>query len=44
MTKNHSAFDAFVDTIAALRAPDGCPWDKEQTHGSIASNMIEEAY
>lgn len=44
MTKNHPAFDAFVDTIAALRAPDGCPWDKEQTHGSIASNMIEEAY
>ncbi len=44
MTKNHPAFDEFVDTIAALRAPDGCPWDKEQTHGSIASNMIEEAY
>ena len=38
------AFAAFVDTIAALRAPDGCPWDREQTHGSIASNMLEEAY
>lgn len=37
-------FAAFVDTIAALRAPDGCPWDREQTHGSIASNMLEEAY
>ena len=31
-------------TIAALRAPDGCPWDREQTHQSIAHNMIEEAY
>ena len=37
-------FDEFVTTIAALRAPDGCPWDKEQTHQSIAKNMIEEAY
>ena len=31
-------------TISALRAPDGCPWDREQTHSSIAHNMIEEAY
>lgn len=37
-------FSAFVDTIAALRAPNGCPWDREQTHESIARNMIEEAY
>lgn len=41
---NHPAFDQFVATIAALRAPDGCPWDREQTHASIAKNMIEEAY
>lgn len=40
----HPSFDQFVATIAALRAPDGCPWDREQTHGSIAHNMIEEAY
>ena len=38
------AFSSFADTIAALRAPDGCPWDREQTHDSIAYNMIEEAY
>lgn len=44
MTAPHPDFDAFVETIARLRAPDGCPWDREQTHGSIASNMIEEAY
>jgi tetrapyrrole methylase family protein / MazG family protein len=37
-------FDEFVDMIAALRAPDGCPWDREQTHRSIAKNMVEEAY
>lgn len=42
--KTGEAFAAFVDTIAALRAPDGCPWDREQTHDSIAHNMIEEAY
>lgn len=41
---HHPDFDDFVATIAALRAPDGCPWDREQTHASIASNMIEEAY
>lgn len=38
------AFGDFVDTIALLRAPGGCPWDREQTHQSIAKNMIEEAY
>jgi tetrapyrrole methylase family protein/MazG family protein len=31
-------------TIAALRAPDGCPGDREQSHASIAHNMVEEAY
>lgn len=40
----HEEFDEFVDTIAALRAPGGCSWDREQTHESIAKNMIEEAY
>ncbi|MBI5232300.1 MAG: nucleoside triphosphate pyrophosphohydrolase [Coriobacteriales bacterium] len=37
-------FDEFVRIIAALRAPDGCPWDREQTHSTIAKNMVEEAY
>ena len=41
---DHPCFDDFVATIAALRAPDGCPWDRAQTHRSIAHNMIEEAY
>ena len=42
--QEHPAFDEFVRTIACLRAPDGCPWDREQTHASIARNMVEEAY
>lgn len=38
------AFDALTETIWRLRQPDGCPWDREQTHRSIAKNLIEEAY
>ncbi|MDR0515000.1 MAG: nucleoside triphosphate pyrophosphohydrolase [Coriobacteriaceae bacterium] len=41
---HHPAFDDFIETIAILRSPSGCPWDREQTHRSIASNMLEEAY
>ena len=41
---DHPSFNQFVATISALRAPDGCPWDREQTHVSISHNMIEEAY
>ncbi len=37
-------FKELVDVIARLRAPDGCPWDKEQTHKSLKPNMLEEAY
>ena len=37
-------FEAFVDVIARLRSPEGCPWDKAQTHETIAKNMVEEAY
>lgn len=37
-------FGRFVGLIARLRAPDGCPWDRKQTHASIARNMIEEAH
>jgi len=42
--REHADFNEFVATIEALRAIDGCPWDREQTHASIAHNMIEEAY
>lgn len=33
-----------LDIMRILRAPDGCPWDAEQTHESIRSNFIEEVY
>ncbi|MDR1805688.1 MAG: nucleoside triphosphate pyrophosphohydrolase [Clostridium sp.] len=32
------------EIIQILRAPDGCPWDREQTHASIRNNFIEECY
>ncbi len=39
-----TSFQSLVNTIWRLRQPDGCPWDRKQTHASIAKNMIEEAY
>ena len=36
--------DDFRRLIAVLRAPGGCPWDREQTHESIRRNLLEEAY
>ena len=40
----HPEFNRLVRTIWRLRQPDGCPWDRVQTHASISKNMIEEAY
>jgi tetrapyrrole methylase family protein/MazG family protein len=37
-------FARFVELIARLRAPGGCPWDREQTHESVKPMTIEEAY
>jgi len=37
-------FDTFVELIARLRAPDGCPWDREQTHQSLRENLLSETY
>lgn len=42
--ETHPEFDRLVRTMWRLRQPDGCPWDKEQTHESITKNMVEEAY
>ena len=36
--------DALIRIMELLRAPEGCPWDREQTHQSIRRNMLEEAY
>ena len=39
-----SQFATLVDIIAKLRAPDGCPWDRKQTHTSLRENLLEECY
>jgi tetrapyrrole methylase family protein / MazG family protein len=43
-TGDLSKFDTLVKIIAQLRAPDGCPWDKEQTHKSLRNNLLSETY
>ena len=42
--ENLHKFDTLVAIIAKLRAPDGCPWDKEQTHQSLRENLLSESY
>ncbi|MBO0588088.1 nucleoside triphosphate pyrophosphohydrolase [Sporosarcina sp. E16_8] len=37
-------WSTFREIIAALRAPDGCPWDREQTHASLKRYLLEEAH
>ncbi len=37
-------FEALVEIIARLRAPDGCPWDRKQTHASLRENLLSECY
>lgn len=37
-------FGDLIAIVKLLRAPDGCPWDREQTHRSIRNNFIEETY
>ncbi len=44
LPKNLSHFDTLVNVIAKLRAPGGCPWDREQTHSSLRGNLLEECY
>ena len=36
--------EALFDVVARLRAPDGCPWDREQTHESLRPYLLEETY
>ena len=44
MNMNYKNLEELIDVVAKLRAPDGCPWDREQTHSSLRPNMLEEAY
>lgn len=39
-----AAFLRFVGVVERLRAPGGCPWDREQTHASLRPYVVEEAY
>ncbi len=43
LPRYHSWLD-LAEVVAHLRAPDGCPWDKEQTHESLRPYLLEEAY
>ncbi len=44
MDKKYKNLEELIEVVARLRAPDGCPWDREQTHASLRPNMLEEAY
>ncbi len=37
-----ASIDHLLETITRLRAPDGCPWDREQTHRSLCDCLVEE--
>lgn len=38
------SFEALQEIVAHLRAPEGCPWDREQTHESLRATLLEETY
>lgn len=38
------AFQRLVSVMGRLRSPNGCPWDREQTHSSLAVHLLEETY
>lgn len=38
------SFERLHEIVSILRSPEGCPWDREQTHQSIRKNLIEETY
>lgn len=44
MNMKYKNLEELIAVIEKLRAPDGCPWDRAQTHSSLRPNMIEEAY
>ncbi len=44
LTRKRFDLDDLMEILRRLRAPDGCPWDRAQSHGSIRINAIEEAY
>ena len=43
MDRERADYEDLVQVVAKLRSPEGCPWDREQTHDSLQKYMIEEA-
>ncbi len=44
MDNKVDSFQKLLDIMAALRAEDGCPWDREQTRESLTPYLVEETY
>lgn len=42
--RHERGIDDLVRIMSVLRAPDGCPWDREQTHMTLRRHLVEEAY
>ena len=42
--KDNYTLEDLISILKLLRAPNGCPWDREQTHTSVIGNMLEECY
>ncbi|NQX70543.1 nucleoside triphosphate pyrophosphohydrolase [Paenibacillus alba] len=42
--EDYRTFGRLHEIVQILRSPEGCPWDREQTHASLRKNLIEEAY
>lgn len=41
---SYKNLEKLIEIIEVLRSPNGCPWDREQTHKTLRPNMLEEAY
>ena len=44
LEKETYRYEDLLDLVRLLRSSEGCPWDREQTHKSVRSNLLEEAY
>jgi len=44
LTKTQTALDRLLEVVQKLRSPQGCPWDREQTHESLKPFLVEETY
>ncbi|MEK8024129.1 MAG: MazG family protein [Candidatus Hydrogenedentota bacterium] len=42
--ENEGVLERLIEIMARLRAPDGCPWDREQTHETLKKYAVEETY